>query len=306
LAWWAAARLRHERERACDDCVLAAGVRPSDYADDLLAVARSKSSMLPAPAMAAASNLETRLRAVFDPSVRRQPVSIASARAFMIGVTLSLLPFAPIRIAAQSDDLSVAVYDASGAAIPDATISIASAEGGQPITASSGMAGSYVFTGLPSGRYEVKITKPGFTITNYMGVQAPGRLDAILSLGQITESVTVSGKGSRVIPSRLPPQRIRVGGNVQAAKLLYAPKPIYPTNAESAGIDGTVLLRAVITIEGNVIGLSVLPSPLSSSDPALKEAAMDAARQWRYQPTLLNGKPVEVITTVSVNFRLAP
>ena len=101
---------------------------------------------------------------------------------------------------------------------------------------------------------------------------------------------------------RRTPQRIRVGGNVQAAKLLQAPKPIYPASSQSAGIAGTVLLRAIVSIDGGIIGLTVLSSP----DPALADAAMEAVRRWRYQPTLLNGQPVEVVTTISVNFRLEP
>jgi protein TonB len=93
---------------------------------------------------------------------------------------------------------------------------------------------------------------------------------------------------------------VRVGGNVQAARLLQQAKPIYPASAESAGIQGTVLLRAIIGTDGTIMGLTVSSSP----DPALSEAAVEAARQWRYQPTLLNGQPVEVVTTISVNFRL--
>ena len=111
----------------------------------------------------------------------------------------------------------------------------------------------------------------------------------------------MSGKGPHAAPTS-EPRRIRVGGNVQAAKLLQQKKPIYPASAESVGIAGTVLLRAVISVDGGIMGLTLLSSP----NPALADAAMDAARQWRYQPTLLNGQPVEVVTTISVNFRLEP
>jgi protein TonB len=93
---------------------------------------------------------------------------------------------------------------------------------------------------------------------------------------------------------------MRVGGNVQFAKLLQQAKPVYPASAQAAGIQGTVLLRAVIGTDGRIMGLTVSSSP----DPTLSDAAMESARQWRYQPTLLNGEPVEVLTTISVNFRL--
>jgi protein TonB len=93
--------------------------------------------------------------------------------------------------------------------------------------------------------------------------------------------------------------RQRVGGNVQAAKLVYGPKPIYPPLARQARISGTVRLQAIIAKDGTVIELQVLSGPA-----LLVQAATDAVRQWRYQPTLLNGEPIEVVTTVDVIFSL--
>jgi protein TonB len=61
-----------------------------------------------------------------------------------------------------------------------------------------------------------------------------------------------------------------------------------------------VVLRAVISLEGNLLSVSTLPG----ADPALAAAAIDAVKQWRFQPTLLNGKPVEVITNIEVRFKL--
>jgi protein TonB len=90
-----------------------------------------------------------------------------------------------------------------------------------------------------------------------------------------------------------------VGGNVQAAKLVYGPKPIYPPLARQARISGTVRLQAIIAKDGTVIELQVLSGPA-----LLVQAATDAVRQWRYQPTLLNGEPIEVVTTVDVIFSL--
>src|SRR5262245_20821825 len=79
LAWWAVSCMRRERERACDDRVLAAGVGASGYAADLLEVARGlggkRDNALPAPAMARASNVESRLRAILDPTIQRRSVS---------------------------------------------------------------------------------------------------------------------------------------------------------------------------------------------------------------------------------------
>jgi protein TonB len=95
------------------------------------------------------------------------------------------------------------------------------------------------------------------------------------------------------------PQRIRQGGIVQAAKLIYQPQPIYPVLARQTGIQGAVVLRAVIGDDGNVSELQVI-----SGHPLLVQAALNAVKQWRYQPTMLNGEPVEVETTITVSFVL--
>jgi protein TonB len=100
-------------------------------------------------------------------------------------------------------------------------------------------------------------------------------------------------------PKAAPPQRVRVGGNVQQAKLINMVRPVYPPLAKQARIQGTVRLQAIIDRQGNVVQLEVL-----SGHPLLVNAALDAVRQWRYQPTLLNGEPVEVVTTVDVVFSL--
>ena len=82
--------------------------------------------------------------------------------------------------------------------------------------------------------------------------------------------------------------------------LLQGAKPSYPPAAESAGIEGTVMLQGIVGGDGSVVGLKVLSTP----SPELAEAAMAAVQTWRYRATLLNGQPVEVITTITVAFRL--
>jgi periplasmic protein TonB len=97
-----------------------------------------------------------------------------------------------------------------------------------------------------------------------------------------------------------PPQRIRVGGNVQQANLVRQVKPPYPPLARQARIQGAVILEAIISRQGRVDQLRVI-----SGHPLLVQAALDAVRQWQYRPTLLNGEPVEVVTTITVNFNLS-
>ena len=101
-------------------------------------------------------------------------------------------------------------------------------------------------------------------------------------------------------PKAVAPQRIRVGGNVQKANLINAPKPVYPPLAKQARISGVVKLNAIISKEGVIEQLNVV-----SGHPLLIPAALEAVKQWRYKPTLLNGEPVEVITQIDVNFTLS-
>jgi protein TonB len=100
-------------------------------------------------------------------------------------------------------------------------------------------------------------------------------------------------------PPKVTPKRIVVGGNVQSAKIIRQPLPVYPPIAKSAHMQGTVVLHAIIDKDGSVQELQYISGP-----PILMKNAMDAVRQWRYQPTLLNGEPVQVDTTISVVFSL--
>ncbi len=96
-----------------------------------------------------------------------------------------------------------------------------------------------------------------------------------------------------------PAAPLKVSTGVQASKLVNAPRPVYPVFAKQTRTQGTVLLKAVIAEDGTIQNLQVI-----SGHPLLTRAALDAVAQWRYQPTLLNGRPVQVITEISVNFTL--
>lgn len=115
-------------------------------------------------------------------------------------------------------------------------------------------------------------------------------------LGGIIGGTNVAGPPPPPKPAQ---QRIRVGGNVQAAKMVRQVQPTYPQIAKTAHVQGTVILHAVIAKDGTVQELNYISGP-----PLLMKSAMDAVREWKYQPTLLNGDPVEVDTTISVIFTL--
>jgi len=96
-----------------------------------------------------------------------------------------------------------------------------------------------------------------------------------------------------------PPQAVRVGGQIKEPKKLKNVNPAYPDIAKQARVQGIVILEATISPQGKVSDVKVL-----RGNPLLDPAAIEAVRQWVYTPTLLNGVPVPVIMTVTVNFTL--
>jgi protein TonB len=118
------------------------------------------------------------------------------------------------------------------------------------------------------------------------------------SMGGVIGGV-IGGMGGAPPPPKPTASRIRQGGSVQAALLINRVQPVYPQLARQTCISGTLRLHAIISNSGSVESLEVL-----SGHPLLVRAAMDAVQQWKYKPTLLNGEPVEVDTTIDVIFSL--
>ncbi len=117
---------------------------------------------------------------------------------------------------------------------------------------------------------------------------------------------TMGGVLGGIIGGMAPPAKprptgpVKIGGNVIAARIMNRINPVYPPLARQTRINGTVRLHAIISKDGSIQQLEVL-----SGHPLLQQSALDAVRQWRYQPTLLNGEPVEVDTTIDVIFSLS-
>jgi periplasmic protein TonB len=103
-----------------------------------------------------------------------------------------------------------------------------------------------------------------------------------------------------VAPKIATPQRVRVSSGVSTGMLVRKVPPTYPPLARQARIQGTVILQATISKEGAIENLQLI-----SGHPMLAPAAIEAVKQWKYKPYLLNGEPVEVETQVQVNFTLA-
>ena len=101
-------------------------------------------------------------------------------------------------------------------------------------------------------------------------------------------------------PPPPPQQAVRVGGQIKEPKKLKAVAPVYPDIAKQARVQGVVILECTISPQGKVNDVKIL-----RGIPLLDQAAVEAVRQWVYTPTLLNGVPVPVIMTVTVNFKLS-
>jgi len=114
----------------------------------------------------------------------------------------------------------------------------------------------------------------------------------------------VLGSVMSSVPSAMPkaatPQRVRVSQGVSQGLLIHKVQPSYPPLARQARIQGVVVLQALIGKDGTITNLHVV-----SGHPMLTNSALEAVKEWRYKPYYLNGEPVEVETTINVNFTLS-
>ena len=306
LMWLTSAVLRNYGERACDDRVLSSGVAATEYASDLVEIARLSRRTPPEALAIASRSLEQRLHAVLESRRSRWAPGRGPSAVLLIALAAAVLPLAPLHLAAypEGGKLIGSVRDASGAMIPGVTVGAENLDGNNQEAALTDDVGRFQFTGLPPGRYRITLQSPGFKVFHSGPILVEGgeaQLDAVLDVGGVFEQVQVVGQRTHPAEQSAAPARIRIGGNVQATKLLTKVDPVYPARALDAGVEGTVLLQAVIGLDGVPLSLNALSK---SSDPDLVTAALDAVRQWRYQPVLLNGVPVEVVTTIAVTFRL--
>jgi TonB family protein len=317
LVWIAAERLRQESECACDDAVLNSGVPPAEYANQLLELARcfhhSRSAWTAALGIARPSNLERRFVAMLTPSVNRRALSLRARILIAVLASCLVLPLAVLRLPAQNatGKFSGTIKDVSGAGVSNATVVMTGKKTKAVEMTTSDASGNFAFKSLPTGEYEMKVLKRGFD--EYRApllLLQPGRDESqvvTLAIAAITDEVDVvpAGTVKPLTPTGTSgkPARLRVGGELEAAKRTNLVHPVYPESARAAGIQGTVILHAVIGIEGTPLSLRVMNHDI---DPDLARAAVEAVSQWRYQPTLLNGSPIEVDTTIMVNFKLQP
>jgi TonB family protein len=249
----------------------------------------------------AGTHLETRIRAILNPRTNRRVLGRASGVMACVTAACLVVPLAAMRPQAANGGLvSGTVYDPAGARVPGASVVAIQTDNGQKLTTTTDQEGKFSVGPLPGGPWQITVEVRGFAPRTIEGVDK-NHYDITLDVGQMQETLVVRAKGTAAaaVAER---HRVRVGGNVVPAKLVAKIEPEYPEDARARGIHGEVVLRAVISVQGAVLS----PTAIATPDPQLAEAAVKAVREWRYQPSLLNGEPVETVTTITVNFELEP
>jgi len=210
-----------------------------------------------------------------------------------------------LQIGAQGGVIDGRAIDRDGAVLPGVTVVVSSSALQTPRTVVSDGRGAFRLTGLPAGTYDVVLTLPAFkTLRGQVAVRADQRavVGFHLDVGAREEVINVRGVGVAPAPAAVRPAQpavvpIRVGGAVREPRRLTYVEPVYPAAALAAGVEGRVVIEAVIGRDGMVSRAQIVQGV-----PLLDEAALAAVQQWRYSATMLNGVPIEVVMHVTISF----
>lgn len=246
---------------------------------------------------------------MLNPSLDRRSLSSRTRTAASLFVLLLLIPLAALRLPAQNvaGRFSGAILDPSAAVVPNATVIMTDSKTSKSAMTTTDAQGKFSFASLPSGEYDLRAIKRGFAdfkAHETLGIGQDKTRDITLNIAAVAYEEDVVAKGTAKAVSAEPggkATRLRVGGDIQAGKIVSKVQPVYPEAAKTAGSQGTVVLHAVIGTDGTVLSLRVVNDKV---DPELARASIESVAKWRYSPTLLNGQPIEVETTIEVNFTL--
>jgi TonB family protein len=230
---------------------------------------------------------------IASPAVRqfqlKEPVLMAQAEA-------------PAAGAAQVDGaIAGSIVDQTGAVVPGAKVTSVNTDNGTQVSSETDNSGTYSISPLQTGPYNVEVVAKGFQRM----LQENVHVDSGKTVGLNLKLTVDQGSGAQLVPAapayRLlqasPGGQVRVSAAVVAGMALSKPDPVYPAEAKAAHVQGAVILHAIISKTGTVENLQVISGPTM-----LVASAMDAVKQWTYKPYLLNGQPVEVETSITVNY----
>jgi TonB family protein len=229
---------------------------------------------------------------------RLQPqFELCHAQRAMFRLFAAMLFCLPLPALAQNS-ISGTVKNGSSAPIDSAKVVVFDASGKGVQTSSS--AGSFALTGVSDGEYYLRIesvgNKPIFGALR-LNSNGPKTID-IVATNALPDQPESVGAGAALRASVRPPRSSPKPPKVKPAQLTTKVTPSYPEAERKAGVRGIVRLAMIILPNGTVDDLVVLSAPTSN----FALAALDAVRRWRYNPTYLDGQPVEASLTVDVNF----
>lgn len=317
--WIAYRSIRHESEYACDASVLSSGVKATEYADELVQIARALKGRdrfwFPAPAMARSSNLVRRVTTMLNGTLNRAPVTRTTRVTMMAAVAALAVGLAGVEVSAQTfSTLAGSVADQTGGPLPGAKLVLTRIDNGAKYEIRSDQTGRFSFVGLLSGEYELQVDLPGFG-RRHTPVTISGRtmnVDLVLQVGSLEETINVvhrAGEPSMTsrksppgtAPAPAPCAPSGVGGQIRQPYKVADARPRYPSHLGDAGREEVVVLDAVIGTDGFVRDARALDSAVNADFLA---AAIEAVHQWQFTPTLLNCTAIPVHMKVTVRFRV--
>jgi TonB family protein len=240
-----------------------------------------------------------------DFSVREGPRG-ANARAGQDGGA-AMVPVSYARVASAhvAGGIAGAVFDPTGAVVARARVTATNSATGEAVATETDSLGRYSFDALAAGSYNIEASVLGFQRWGVEKVLVDGdhspTLKTTLKVGPDDTKLMVTpstGPQGTVVPSGLQGP-VRVSSGIMSQQLLSKTNPVYPAEAKAAGVQGAVVLQAVLAKDGSVSTLKIVSGP-----EMLRKSAVDAVQQWKYKPYLLNGQAVDVDTTVTVNYTI--
>jgi TonB family protein len=236
--------------------------------------------------------------AELEPRLKRAPWAGAVERVARLAV-------APAQTAPGS--VSGMFTDQLNNFLPGVQLTLLNEATGQRYDATTGRSGDFAISDLPVGQYRLTASLPGFRETTSILTVRSGvntERTVVMAIGMVEETITVVDDGiaaaalpvyqRRPTPPPPPQTTPGIGGNLRPPRKLRHVAPVYPPS----GVEGVVILAAVISLDGTVTNTRALSSP----DPELAQAAMDAVNLWEFDPTLLDGVTVDTLMQVTVSF----
>lgn len=262
---------------------------------------------------------------MLDTRLNRRPVTRSAGVFAVISCLTIAIPIAAAQAALSS--LSGLIVDPTNAVLPGVSLTLTNVQTGAKYEVQSNREGRYEFAGVAAGEYVFESKLPGFAaFTGKLVVSGQDvQRDLRLEVGTLQETITVaagpstapSGPSDPAAKQKVDDYRAKraasrcpggastvpaIGGNIRQPMKLLDVRPVYPAALASGGISGTVLLRAIVGIDGNVRDIAVV----AATHPEFATSASTAVRQWQFDETLLNCQPIDVIMDVTVNFQYRP